>query len=55
LSTVRNADLILVFAHGRIVERGTHATLMALHGEYAALVEGQEGAREHRHAPALSA
>jgi ABC-type bacteriocin/lantibiotic exporter with double-glycine peptidase domain len=55
LSTVRNADLILVFAQGRIVERGTHASLMALRGEYAALVEGQEGARERRQAPALSA
>ena len=29
LSTVRDADLILVLDHGRIVERGTHAELVA--------------------------
>jgi ATP-binding cassette subfamily B protein len=39
LSTVRDADLILVLDHGRIIERGTHADLVAAGGRYAALVE----------------
>jgi ATP-binding cassette subfamily B protein len=39
LSTIRDADLILVLDAGRIIERGTHADLVALGGRYAALVE----------------
>ena len=33
--TVRNADLILVVSGGRIIEQGSHQTLLALGGEYA--------------------
>jgi ATP-binding cassette subfamily B protein len=35
LSTVMDADQILVLSHGRIVERGTHQQLLELKGEYA--------------------
>ncbi|TAG06165.1 MAG: ATP-binding cassette domain-containing protein [Betaproteobacteria bacterium] len=43
LSAVRDADQILVFADGRIVERGTHDTLIAMNQTYADLVRRQAG------------
>jgi ATP-binding cassette subfamily B protein len=41
LSTVRDADLILVVDGGRIVERGTHDELVAVNGLYAELYRTQ--------------
>ena len=37
LSTIQNADLILVFEGGKIIERGTHAELLAANGKYASM------------------
>ena len=41
LSTIKNADEICVVDHGRIVERGTHAELIALDGVYKKLQQSQ--------------
>ncbi len=41
LSTIRHADEIIVLQKGKIVERGTHMTLMALEGFYRKLVTMQ--------------
>ena len=38
LSTVRNADEIVLLERGRVVERGAHAALLARDGAYARLV-----------------
>jgi ABC-type multidrug transport system fused ATPase/permease subunit len=41
LSTIRSADQILVLEAGQIVERGTHAELLAAHGRYRQLYDRQ--------------
>ncbi|KPP77229.1 multidrug resistance protein 1-like, partial [Scleropages formosus] len=38
LSTIRNADIIAVIQHGKVIEQGTHNELMAKQGAYYALV-----------------
>ena len=42
LSTVRNADQIIVLDHGRIIEQGTHEQLLAMKGRYHQLYTGHE-------------
>jgi subfamily B ATP-binding cassette protein MsbA len=57
LSTIMGADLIAVVEHGRIVETGTHHTLLARGGSYARLYEmqfaEQRAAGDDRAEPAL--
>src|ERR1051326_1137096 len=43
LSTIRNAEQIVVIEDGRVLERGTHDELMELGGRYRALYEKQYG------------
>ncbi len=60
LSTVRRADQILVMEHGRIIERGRHAELLAAGGLYAKLCEsafldGEEQRSDRELVPAVAA
>ena len=41
LSTIRHADVIYVFAHGRVAEQGTHEELLRLRGRYFEMCEAQ--------------
>ena len=41
LSTIRNADVILVMRDGKIIEQGNHETLMAANGFYTKLYNSQ--------------
>ncbi|MGW2221398.1 ABC transporter ATP-binding protein [Nonomuraea sp. NPDC001684] len=50
LSAVKDADLIVVLAEGRIAEQGTHTTLMAAGGEYARLFTLQASGYTVEHA-----
>ncbi|SDX18980.1 ATP-binding cassette, subfamily B [Tepidimicrobium xylanilyticum] len=40
LSTVRNADQIIVLEHGQIIEQGSHKELLAMGGRYYQLYTG---------------
>lgn len=43
LSTTRDADRIIMLEHGRIIEQGTHAQLLAMNGQYATMWHAQAG------------
>lgn len=49
LSTIQNADQILVMNNGRIVQRGTHSELIAIAGDYRDLYLAQKAQEESDH------
>ncbi len=53
LSTVRNADYILVLSHGRLVEDGSHEQLLARTGLYRELYDAQTRQAQGRAQPVL--
>lgn len=55
LSTVRDADQIIVVESGRVVEAGTHDLLIARRGVYARLYEENGGSRQRRGETPVSA
>jgi ATP-binding cassette subfamily B protein len=50
ISAVRDADHIVVLGEGRVVERGTHAELLALRGRYWSLLRRQQLVEQIEHA-----
>src|SRR5829696_1300690 len=55
LSTVRDADVIVVLKEGRLVEQGTHEELIERDGAYRQLYEAQNGPRARRRTAVPSA
>ena len=54
LRTIKSADQILIIENGRIVERGTHASLLALGGRYTQLYDVQLREQEEFEAQMLA-
>lgn len=48
LSTIRNADKIILLSKGQVVEEGDHNSLMSLKGHYYSLVTAQVHAKKKR-------
>ncbi|MDY2913543.1 MAG: ABC transporter ATP-binding protein [Candidatus Enteromonas sp.] len=46
IATAKDADLILVMDHGKVVERGKHEDLLAAHGLYAEIASIQTSRKE---------
>ena len=54
LSTIADAAQILVLDHGRVVERGTHGTLLAANGAYAQMWQRQQARQDDGDSPATA-